>query len=172
MALEGSPEGRLPLKAIYQAISTRFPFFRLSQKGWQNSVRHNLSLNPCFVRTPRERGQGKSSLWSLDPAYRGTFKGGRYRRRRRRRNQGPPNPPPPPLVHPEAHPGPPYFLPAPPPQPYFFSTPPPVGTPQPYYASYPRVLFPGGGQPFMPEGSFQPSWNWQEGVYYHGSLSP
>nr|XP_008111836.1 PREDICTED: forkhead box protein E3-like [Anolis carolinensis] len=173
MALEGSPEGCLPLKAIYQAISARFPFFRLSQKGWQNSVRHNLSLNACFIRTPREKGHGKGSLWALDPAYRGMFEGGRFRRQRRRPNQRPPYdpPPPPPPVHPDSHPGPPYFLPAPP-QPYFFPASPPMSASQPYYTSYPRLLHPGGGQPFIPEGSFLPQWNWQEGPHSHLSHYP
>ena len=47
-AIELSPEGRLQLSQIYTSIADRFPFFKtLDEKktaGWQNSIRHNLSL--------------------------------------------------------------------------------------------------------------------------------
>uniref|UniRef100_A0A8C8AH70 Forkhead box protein L2 n=1 Tax=Otus sunia TaxID=257818 RepID=A0A8C8AH70_9STRI len=94
MAIRASPEQRLPLRGIYAYIAGRFPYFRGSPKGWQNSVRHNLSLNPCFRRLPR-RGTAAASPrrggdWALDPAFQDMFPGGDYRRRRRR-----PRPPPP-----------------------------------------------------------------------------
>jgi hypothetical protein len=47
-AIETSEEGRLQLSQIYASISERFPFFKsLDERktaGWQNSIRHNLSL--------------------------------------------------------------------------------------------------------------------------------
>jgi hypothetical protein len=47
-AIENSQEGKLQLSQIYSSIAERFPFFASldSQKtaGWQNSIRHNLSL--------------------------------------------------------------------------------------------------------------------------------
>ncbi|XP_058017439.1 forkhead box protein E3-like [Ahaetulla prasina] len=101
MAIEASPGRRLPLRAIYQYIAGRFPYYRLSQRGWQNSVRHNLSLHQCFVKLP---GPRKGSDWTLDPAFRGAFEPGKYLRRRRGRRSGPPAaapsapPPPPPRV--------------------------------------------------------------------------
>ena len=47
-AIEQAPDRRLQLNQIYASISERFPFFKtLDEKktaGWQNSIRHNLSL--------------------------------------------------------------------------------------------------------------------------------
>ncbi|XP_044301238.1 forkhead box protein E3-like [Varanus komodoensis] len=86
MAIQDSPEQRLPLRAIYQYISQRFPYYRPGQKGWQNSVRHNLSLNDCFVKVPRGAAERRGHFWALDPASRGTFVQGSYRRRRRVRS--------------------------------------------------------------------------------------
>jgi hypothetical protein len=47
-AIEQAPDRRLQLSQIYSNIADRFPFFKtLDEKktaGWQNSIRHNLSL--------------------------------------------------------------------------------------------------------------------------------
>lgn len=102
MAIQASPEQRLPLSGIYDYIADRFPYYRGCPKGWQNSVRHNLSLNPCFLRLPRRSGPAavprRGGEWALDPAFHDMFPGGDYRRRRRPRHQKPrppPSPPPP-----------------------------------------------------------------------------
>jgi hypothetical protein len=42
--IKRSSEGRLQLSEIYRRISERYPFFKLGEPGWQNSIRHNLSL--------------------------------------------------------------------------------------------------------------------------------
>jgi hypothetical protein len=42
--IKRSPDGRLQLSEIYKRISQRYPYFKLGDPGWQNSIRHNLSL--------------------------------------------------------------------------------------------------------------------------------
>ncbi|KAJ1145140.1 hypothetical protein NDU88_011432 [Pleurodeles waltl] len=95
MAIEESPERRLSLSDIYAEIARRFPYYaRRSPRGWQNSVRHNLSLNACFVKEPPGgHGPARGHLWAVDPAYRDMFDKGNYRRRRRakRPRPGPPS---------------------------------------------------------------------------------
>ncbi|KAK7060241.1 hypothetical protein VNI00_001006 [Paramarasmius palmivorus] len=54
-AIKGSPNQKLLLEDIYYAIESR------------NSVRHNLSLNPCFEKVPRPlTDRGKGSYWTVN----------------------------------------------------------------------------------------------------------
>ncbi|VDN09570.1 unnamed protein product [Dibothriocephalus latus] len=49
-ALMSQPSRRLTLAGIYNFISQTYPYYRLYDKGWQNSVRHNLSLSKYFLK--------------------------------------------------------------------------------------------------------------------------
>ncbi|XP_010210469.1 PREDICTED: forkhead box protein F1, partial [Tinamus guttatus] len=72
------------LSEIYQFLQSRFPFFRGSYQGWKNSVRHNLSLNECFIKLPKGLGRpGKGHYWTIDPASEFMFEEGSFRRRPR-----------------------------------------------------------------------------------------
>ncbi|XP_066480558.1 forkhead box protein Q1 [Tiliqua scincoides] len=104
MAIRDSAGGRLTLAEINDYLMGRFPFFRGAYTGWRNSVRHNLSLNDCFVKVLRDpaRPWGKDNYWMLNPSSEYTFADGVFRRRRKRLSRtcapaaAPPQPQPPP----------------------------------------------------------------------------
>ncbi|XP_015722965.1 forkhead box protein I2 [Coturnix japonica] len=86
MAIHSAPGRRRTLSQIYQYVSENFPFYKRSKAGWQNSIRHNLSLNDCFRKVPRDEDDpGKGNYWTLDPNCEKMFDNGNFRRKRKRR---------------------------------------------------------------------------------------
>lgn len=86
-AISSSSEGRMTLREIYTWISSTYPDLYSMEgsegSGWQNTARHNLSLNKSFVKLPRtaqdiyescssgvaslsQAARGKGGWWTLD----------------------------------------------------------------------------------------------------------
>lgn len=85
MAIWSSSEKMLPLNEIYRFITDRFPYYRKNTQRWQNSLRHNLSFNDCFIKVPRRPDRpGKGAYWALHPQAFDMFENGSLLRRRKR----------------------------------------------------------------------------------------
>uniref|UniRef100_A0A3B1JBJ5 Forkhead box A1 n=1 Tax=Astyanax mexicanus TaxID=7994 RepID=A0A3B1JBJ5_ASTMX len=85
MAIQQSPSKMLTLSEIYQWIMDLFPYYRQNQQRWQNSIRHSLSFNDCFVKVSRSPDKpGKGSYWTLHPDSGNMFENGCYLRRQKR----------------------------------------------------------------------------------------
>ncbi|KAK9766474.1 hypothetical protein K7432_004420 [Basidiobolus ranarum] len=83
-AINSTTIKKMTLNGIYNYITSHYPYYQLAQNGWQNSIRHNLSLNKAFVKVPRADGEpGKGAFWTIDQNYEGQFSNGVYKRNRR-----------------------------------------------------------------------------------------
>ncbi|EDV21180.1 uncharacterized protein TRIADDRAFT_30486, partial [Trichoplax adhaerens] len=68
MAIDASPDKRCTLNDINKYLVDNFDFFRGNYTGWKNSVRHNLSLNDCFIKVLKDpnRPWGKDNYWTIN----------------------------------------------------------------------------------------------------------
>ncbi|KAM9385837.1 forkhead box Q2 [Pholidichthys leucotaenia] len=83
-AILASEQKKLLLCDIYQWIMDHYPYFKSKDKNWRNSVRHNLSLNDCFIKAGRS-DNGKGHFWAIHPSNYQDFSNGDYHCRRARR---------------------------------------------------------------------------------------
>lgn len=85
MAIENNPRKMATLSEIYSYIMELFPYYTNNQKRWQNSIRHSLSYNDCFVKVARSQDRpGKGNYWALHPDANNMFDNGCYLRRQKR----------------------------------------------------------------------------------------
>ena len=85
MAILQHPERKMMLGEIYNYITDKYPYYRnMADRAWRNSIRHNLSLNECFIKCGRA-DNGKGNYWSIHQACSEDFKKGDFRRRQARR---------------------------------------------------------------------------------------
>ncbi|XP_034050515.1 forkhead box protein J1-B [Thalassophryne amazonica] len=83
MAMQASKQPKVTLSTIYSWITENFCYYRHAEPSWQNSIRHNLSLNKCFKKVPRQKDEpGKGGFWQIDPQYADMFVNGVFKRRR------------------------------------------------------------------------------------------
>lgn len=84
-AITLAPDKQLTLNGIYTHITKNYPYYRTADKGWQNSIRHNLSLNRYFIKVARSQEEpGKGSFWRIDPASESKLIDQAFRKRRPR----------------------------------------------------------------------------------------
>jgi forkhead transcription factor HCM1 len=71
MAILRAPNRRLTLAQIYKWISDTFAYYRNSaETGWQNSIRHNLSLSKSFSKQERPKDDpGKGHYWIINTGF-------------------------------------------------------------------------------------------------------
>ncbi len=62
MAILSKPERKILLNEIYDWVIQNFPYYQFrTDKSWRNSIRHNLSLNECFIKVGKA-GNGRGTL--------------------------------------------------------------------------------------------------------------
>ncbi|CAH8617802.1 unnamed protein product [Heterobilharzia americana] len=70
LAMRELGKPKVTLSDIYGWIMNNFAYYRHTDSSWQNSVRHNLSLNKCFEKVPRDKGErGKGGFWRVNPRH-------------------------------------------------------------------------------------------------------
>ncbi|KAJ1901289.1 Forkhead box protein L1 [Coemansia sp. IMI 209127] len=78
-SLMEAPVQRRTLNGIYEWIQEHFPYYRTRQ-NWQNSIRHNLSLNKGFMKVKRDEAHpGKGSFWTFTPGYESCLNSGHFK---------------------------------------------------------------------------------------------
>ncbi|KAI4197381.1 MAG: hypothetical protein LQ348_002172 [Seirophora lacunosa] len=67
-AILSTPSETITLNGIYEWIKRNFAYYRYLSTNWQNSIRHNLSLNASFAKIPRGPNEpGKGMKWHIVP---------------------------------------------------------------------------------------------------------
>ncbi|GAB7358247.1 hypothetical protein MBLNU230_g0398t1 [Neophaeotheca triangularis] len=74
MAILSTQEQAMTLSNIYKFIMANYAFYRFNTGGWQNSIRHNLSLNKAFTKIARRTDEpGKGMKWMIEASEFDTF---------------------------------------------------------------------------------------------------
>nr|CAD2180186.1 unnamed protein product [Meloidogyne enterolobii] len=87
MAIQQSDRKMCTLSEIYNFIMAYFEYYKNHGQrcSWQNSIRHSLSFNDCFVKVPRTPDRpGKGSFWTLHALCGDMFENGCFLRRQKR----------------------------------------------------------------------------------------
>lgn len=91
MSILRAPSRRLTLAQIYKWISDTFSFYNAADAGWQNSIRHNLSLNKAFIKQERPKDDpGKGNYWAIQSGMEHQFIKDKAARKSTGPNENPP----------------------------------------------------------------------------------
>ncbi|RKP38810.1 fork head domain DNA binding protein, partial [Dimargaris cristalligena] len=83
-AINSTEAKKITLNGIYTYIASTYPYYQMAKNGWQNSIRHNLSLNKAFMKVQRgDKEPGKGAYWAIEKEYQPMFSNGVYKRSRR-----------------------------------------------------------------------------------------
>ncbi|GFO38290.1 forkhead box j1 protein [Plakobranchus ocellatus] len=94
MAMKATRKNKITLSSIYNWITDNFMYYRLTDPSWQNSIRHNLSLNKCFEKVARRKDEpGKGGFWRINPEFGEMAENGVFKKRRGSRDAIIPSPP-------------------------------------------------------------------------------
>ena len=66
--LNQAEDGMMPLSDILTCITQRYPSYRsrMDVKGWQNAIRHTLSVSQEFHKVPRSKDcKGRGHFWTM-----------------------------------------------------------------------------------------------------------
>lgn len=77
-------EKKMILQDIYDTLQEKYSYFKTAETSWRNVVRHNLSINECFIKAGRA-SSGRGFYWAIHPACVDMFKSGDFRRREAKR---------------------------------------------------------------------------------------
>ncbi|UJR10683.1 hypothetical protein I4U23_014877 [Adineta vaga] len=71
LAMKYSGYEKMSLTMIYEWILENFPYFKKMEQTWQNSIRHNLLSNKCFIKVSRNKKDSgtKGGLYKLSSDY-------------------------------------------------------------------------------------------------------
>lgn len=83
-AIMSTSDGEMLVADIYQWILDNYPYYQTAKCAWRISVRHNLSVNECFIKGQRSRGN-RGFYWSIHPLCVEDFTNGCFQRRQARR---------------------------------------------------------------------------------------
>ncbi|OUM57734.1 hypothetical protein PIROE2DRAFT_23679, partial [Piromyces sp. E2] len=81
-AIMSSPNQKAQLSTICDWIVEHYPNFDRTDQRWQNSIRHNLSLQKCFVKLPHSPAtsttHSKSCFWTIHEDFLESFINGEF----------------------------------------------------------------------------------------------
>ena len=81
-AILDKPTERALLTDIYSYVLRSYPYFELRKPAWRNSIRHNLSVNGCFVKNGKAP-TGRGFYWSVSRENIDNFRNGDFNRKNR-----------------------------------------------------------------------------------------